>query len=249
MKKFLAMVLVAGVLSPLATFGALTELTDSETTLRQWRTVINSNTLQTVSTNHVGNVSISGDLTVDATNKLYAKELIHEGAGGMMMYGQNGVAIQSGVGAVSFEMDKLVNVGNIEINNSPVSGLEAGNRAYNDARYTLGAQTRYTNTAVTIVYDVTHSFHLLLTNDCTITFASWPTTYDAMVKIELEQDETGGHTADWPSQVRWSFAMAPTLSSGTNVSDIIYIGSADGGSTYYGVHSATEMPVHVEEVY
>jgi hypothetical protein len=58
--------------------------------------------------------------------------------------------------------------------------------------------------------------------------------YAMSVTLEIIQGGSGGYTVTWPSSVKWSGGVAPTLSTGVGEVDFIQLMSRDQGVTWYG---------------
>jgi hypothetical protein len=59
--------------------------------------------------------------------------------------------------------------------------------------------------------------------------------------IVVQQDGTGGHSLSWPSSVQWDSGSVPSLDTSANAKHMLGFVSPDGGSTWIGVLSASEI--------
>ena len=77
------------------------------------------------------------------------------------------------------------------------------------------------------------AFLITLTGNPTFTFSGAVSGTECSFTLYLKQDGTGSRTVTWPT-VKWQDAIAPTLTTTANATDIIVFSSPDGGTTWYG---------------
>jgi hypothetical protein len=75
---------------------------------------------------------------------------------------------------------------------------------------------------------------LNLTGNCTLTLSGGTAGEVCAVQLHLIQDATGSRTVTWPGNIQWGLNGAPTLSTVTGKTDIVYLTTDDGGSTWQG---------------
>lgn len=81
-----------------------------------------------------------------------------------------------------------------------------------------------------------------LTANCTFTFTNPPASGRACAfTLELIQGGSGSYTVTWPAAVKWSYGVAPTLSTGIGEIDIFTFTTRNAGSTWYGFQVGAEM--------
>jgi alpha-tubulin suppressor-like RCC1 family protein len=105
---------------------------------------------------------------------------------------------------------------------------------------TLVGGSSGTNTTATYTADITtgNVFNLILNANCTFTFANpSPAGIACTITIYLKQDATGGRTVTWPSSVKWSGDVTPTITAIASRWDIFTFITTNGGSTWFGMKS------------
>ena len=75
------------------------------------------------------------------------------------------------------------------------------------------------STALTVNFNNGGAQFITLTGNCTFTFSN-PVEGGRYI-LELKQDGTGSRTVTWPSTVKWSGGVAPTLTTTAGRTDII----------------------------
>ena len=177
-----------------------------------------------------GNVSVSTDLTIPATNKLYL-----DGGGDTYLYENSADAVIFKVGGDSLMiLSEDGAEGNQVWFKASAAGFTQQTTAYNASDTDVGYTT---------------------TNKQSVTFGSGNITdmniffpdVSANVLLKLTQDGTGSRTVtNWKSfdqaggnesTVKWAGGSAPTLSTGANAIDIISFYWDNTNHTAYGVAS------------
>jgi len=104
--------------------------------------------------------------------------------------------------------------------------------SYNE---TYAAVTSTTN-ATTVDCETGNSFSHTLTENTTFTFSNPPASGTAYsMSIEIIQDASAsGFTVTWPTSVDWPNATAPTLTATASAKDVFVFTTRDGGVTWYG---------------
>lgn len=112
-----------------------------------------------------------------------------------------------------------------------VQGTEATNFVV-----TATAGTTYTaNCASGNIFDIT------LSTNTSISFINVPTSGNGYVCVFKITQGVGNYSVTWPSSVKWSDGVAPTLSSATNEIDVFTLFTGDGGSNWYGFISGQDL--------
>lgn len=88
-------------------------------------------------------------------------------------------------------------------------------------------------TAATIDWRLGNKQKITLTGNATLTFTNPEGQCNLILKII--QDATGNRIVTWDSDVKWAGAIAPTLSTGANKTDIAAF--YYDGTNYFGVLS------------
>jgi len=113
---------------------------------------------------------------------------------------------------------------------------------------TIAAYREYTTTnnavttTVTCDLSTTNVFNFTLTGNTTFTFsnpAASGTT--SSFTLFLHQGGSGSYTATWPASVKWPNASVPALTTTVGKTDILNFITPDGGTTYYGSLSLSNM--------
>ncbi len=81
-------------------------------------------------------------------------------------------------------------------------------------------------------------FHVVLTDNCTITLTGPVSNETHRVTILLQQDAVGSRTVTWPGSVYWPGAAAPTLATTAHYTDWVDLVTFDGGAHWLGVLNA-----------
>lgn len=101
--------------------------------------------------------------------------------------------------------------------------------------YSETGTTANSGTAYTFDLSLGNAFTITLTANCTLSFSSPPTSGKlGRCTIVLKQDATGGRTVSWPGSVAWAGGATPTLATTASHSDLFYLVTVNGGSTWYG---------------
>ena len=151
-----------------------------------------------------------------------------------------------------------------EVLNKPVVGTTAGTIASGDHTHTSFASVDHTHTsfnsltlngittisgnyaesfenigAVAIAHAVdttkTSSLIVLPSGDTTITLNA-PGVVGSIVSISIwiQQSSSGNGTITWPTSVKWSDGLKPSLTTAGNAVDLIMMSTWDNGVTWYG---------------
>jgi len=88
-------------------------------------------------------------------------------------------------------------------------------------------------TALTLDFVSGNCQALTLTGNCTLTFLN--TKPAGRYLLELKQDGTGSRTVTFPSEVKWSGGVAPTLTTTASKTDIITL--YFNGTSYVGAYT------------
>lgn len=75
-------------------------------------------------------------------------------------------------------------------------------------------------------------FDIAMNSNLTIGFSNVPPLGDGFVLV-LKITQGGGFTINWPSSVKFSDGVAPTLSSGSSEIDVFTLVTFDGGTNWY----------------
>ena len=83
---------------------------------------------------------------------------------------------------------------------------------------------------------VASTFTKTISANTTFTISGVPSGMVSTICLLLTNG--GSYTVTWPANVKWPSATVPTLSTGT---DLITLLTPDGGTTWYGTLSMTEL--------
>ena len=124
------------------------------------------------------------------------------------------------------------------------AGYQAGGTdlTATDLRYgaTLGTATASTtNTALDC--STATSWTIQMETNTTFTITGITSGYDAAIKLNLVQDATGSRTVTWPANTTWGYGLEPTLTTNAAATDIIYLTTIDGGTSFIGVPSLYDV--------
>lgn len=108
--------------------------------------------------------------------------------------------------------------------------------------YSETTVTANTGASYTVDLSDGNVFKLTLTSNCTFTFSNAPVTgKSGSFTLVLIQDGTGSRTVTWPASVDWAGGTEPTLSTSASSVDILGFFTTDGGTTWYGFLSGSDM--------
>jgi hypothetical protein len=96
-------------------------------------------------------------------------------------------------------------------------------------------------TTLNCVNGMTHRITLTQNTTIAITGLSPTANLAQTVSIFMKQDATGGRTVTWPSGVKWSNGVAPTLVTTANAENVVSLTTFDSGTTWYGFPAGTDM--------
>jgi len=118
----------------------------------------------------------------------------------------------------------------IDMQGALLSGAELRNFAETTATPAVSAGSLTLDLQTASVFEVT------LTEDLVTLVLDNPpgATKAGSATLILKQDATGGRAVTWPSSVRWSGGMPPSMSVLPDAIDILAFVTMDGGATWYG---------------
>lgn len=75
---------------------------------------------------------------------------------------------------------------------------------------------------------------ITLTANCTLTLSGAVSGAAFSARLVLRQDSVGSRLVTWPSGTKWTFGVAPSLSTAANSIDEVVLTTFDGGTTVFG---------------
>lgn len=102
--------------------------------------------------------------------------------------------------------------------------------------YNVDTDVSVSNGTLTLDAEGATTFFVTLDQNITsIQVNNWPDAGKTQrIAIYLKQDSVGGRVVtNWPSQTRWSYGVAPLLSTAPNAVDCVLFDTFDSGNTIY----------------